>query len=123
MGIIHSAVRAVGDLPTDKYAVIPNELIDDNSLSPLARLLGIWLRSRPERWTTNERAICLAMGVKDRRTVRAALQELYKSGWARLDTNNTDDGHIYQYVYLTLRNGRFRRKKERTLAVVNDAWG
>lgn len=123
MGITHSAVKAVGDPPTERYAVIPNELIDDDSLSPLARLLGIWLRSRPERWTTNERAMCLAMGVKDRRTIRAALQELYKSGWAKLDVNTTDDGRVYQYVYLTLRSGRFRRKKERKLAVVSGAWG
>lgn len=115
MGIIHSAVRAIGDLPAEEYAVIPNELIDDVKISALARMLGIWLRSRPGKWTTNEAAMCKAMGVKDPKTVRKALHELYEHGWARLETNRSEEGLVYQYVYMVRRGGRFtiKRKSEK----------
>lgn len=108
MGIVHSAIWLIGDLPEKDYAVIPNDLIDDASLSPLARLLGIWLRSRPKGWTTNEIAMCQAMGVKDPKTVRKALHELYASGWAKLDTRKSEQGRLFQYVYKVRRSGRFR---------------
>ncbi len=108
MGIIHSAISVTGDLPDTDYAVIPNDLIDDARLSPLARLLGIWLRSRPKRWTTNEAAMCQAMGVKDPKTVRKALHELYDTGWAKLGTKKSADGRVYQYVYKVRRAGKFR---------------
>lgn len=89
--------------------IAPAELVNDASLTPLARLLGVWLRSRPPEWTTNERAMCEAMKVKDPKTVRKALHELYESGWAKLEANRGPHGHAYQYVYLVLRDGRFRR--------------
>ncbi|MCG7607141.1 helix-turn-helix domain-containing protein [Mycobacterium sp. CnD-18-1] len=104
----YSAVKAIGEPPDEAYAVIPNDLIDDIRLSPLARMLGIWLRSRPRDWTTNEVAMCRAMKVKDPKTIRKALRELYDTGWAKRVTNESD-GRAYQHVYMTLRSGRFKR--------------
>ena len=118
----YSAVKAIGELPKEGYVVIPNELIDDIRLSPLARMLGIWLRSRPKGWTTNETAMCRAMGVKSPKTIRSALRELYETGWAKRESNEGPDGRIYQHVYLTLRAGRFgdRRDEEPQR---EDPWG
>lgn len=122
MGMIHSSVKAIGELPGERYAVIPSDLINDASLSPLARLLGIWLRSRSTGWTTNEVAMCQAMKVKDPKTVRNALRELYDSGWAKLETNRGPHGHVYQRVYMVRRDGRFRTRRVAEPALELDPW-
>lgn len=121
MGMTHSRVKALGELPEERYAVIPTDLINDESLSPLARLLGVWLRSRSPQWTTNEAAMCQAMKVKDPKTVRKALRELYDSGWAKMATNRSAEGRAYQYVYMVRRDGRFRTRTE-PCAPDLDAW-
>lgn len=62
------------------FTITPNELIDDEKISPQARFLFVWLASKPDDWRYHSSVINKALGVSDD-TRRKYMNELALNGW------------------------------------------
>lgn len=94
MNIIRNHIK--GD-----FTIIPNSLIEDNSLSDRARFLYVSLASKPDSWTFYTQQLSKTLGMhKD--TFRKYRDELCSKGWIKaVKQKNTKgeftsiDYHIY----------------------------
>lgn len=71
----------IGDRPEQGYACIPNELARDGKLSSVARSVALYLWSHDNGWKSSQAAIAKALGIGNRDTVKAALDELSECRW------------------------------------------
>lgn len=74
--------------PTDRFAIISNEFLRDNSLSLRARGLGAWMLSHSTGWETSVAALVKQAGSTKRRGegrdgIAVALAELEAAGYLR----------------------------------------
>jgi hypothetical protein len=77
--------------PRERFAIIPNAVLEDDALSWRARGLLAYLLSRPPGWKTD--AMKLArLGSEGRDAVRTALAELVAAGYMRRVKTQTDNG-------------------------------
>lgn len=95
-----STVRS--EPPTANFTVIRNELINDSSLSVQARMLMIYLLSKPDSWQVNPSQLeTIADDSRipfKRRAVYAALGELKDAGYVRMNVVRSSKG-IAKYTY------------------------
>ena len=62
------------------FTTIPNELINDDSLTDRARFLFCYMASKPDDWKFYQEPLCKSMGYS-LDTLRKYIDELLKSGW------------------------------------------
>ncbi len=62
------------------FTITPNQLIDDETISPQARFLFVWLASKPDDWRFHSSVINKALGFSDD-TRRKYMNELAVKGW------------------------------------------
>lgn len=88
--------------PTANFTVIRNELITDASLSVQARMLMIYLLSKPDSWEVNPSQLeTIADDSRipfKRRAVYAALGELKDAGYVKMNVVRSGTG-IAKYTY------------------------
>lgn len=90
MGIVR------GKAPTDSYTIIRNELITDESLSVQARMVMIYLLSKPDTWQVNPAQLATIADDSripfKERAVYAALNELIDAGYIKRQVVRGDRG-------------------------------
>jgi len=79
-------------LKTNRFTLIDNELIADARLSWKAKGILLYLLSKPEQWIVRVGDI-IKHGPEGESAVRAALRELRKTGYAKLE-DIREGGHI-----------------------------
>lgn len=62
------------------FTTIPNELINDDSLTDRARFLFCYMASKPDDWKFYQEPLCKSLGYS-LDTLRKYIDELLKSGW------------------------------------------
>jgi hypothetical protein len=62
------------------FTIIPNDLIEDNSISDRGRFLFIYLASKSNDWTFYNKQLCKAL-VYSEDTLRKYMSELENKGW------------------------------------------
>lgn len=82
-----------------KYASIPNAIIEDNTLSAVARLALIWAISRPDNWVfhLSHAATVLCIG---QNKVEKAFRELRDAGYVRHEGQIRAGGKWGASVYI-----------------------
>jgi len=83
-------MRVQNNLRRD-FTQVPNDLINDASISRDARFLFVWLCSKPDDWKFYNEGVNKALGCKDDAR-RKYMKELYDKGWLFVTQNRKDDG-------------------------------
>jgi hypothetical protein len=63
-----------------KFTQVPNDLIDDNELHPIARFIFVWLCSKPDGWKYYNSTLNKSLNLSDD-TRRKYMKELGGKGW------------------------------------------
>lgn len=63
------------------FTQVPNELINDEEIDPVARFLFVWLCSKPDNWKYFNDTIKKAMAIKSDKTLQKYFKELTSKGW------------------------------------------
>ena len=79
--------------------MIPNELINDLSISPVARFLFVYMASKPDDWDFYQTELMKATGIKDPRTFRRYVSDLTESGWITRSRTRTEGAQFSSYDY------------------------
>lgn len=70
------------------FTVIPNKFIAEKNLSAMARIVFIYMLSKPEDWLFNRDIVCSDLAVS-KETLKKYIDELVESGWVtRLGQQN-----------------------------------
>lgn len=81
------------------FTVAPNDLINDFTLSSYARMLYIYMASKPDGWVFNNSDLMNAIGVKSSKTFRKYLAELLAHGWITRSEQNREGGIFGNFDY------------------------
>lgn len=79
------------------FTVIPNSLINDNSLSDRARFLFCYMASKPDNWLFYQEPLAKDLGYS-LDTLRKYLKELISAGWVSRDERR-EDGKFDSFDY------------------------
>ncbi len=82
-----------------KFTQLPNEMIEDLSISPMAYRIASYLFSRPDKWVVRRSDVMAKMGIKDTHTFAKKLKELDNAGWCRKIRARKQDGTFGDYEY------------------------
>ena len=63
------------------FVQIPNTVITDTRISMQARLVYIYLRSKPDMWTVYNAEVMKSLGIKSTESMAKYWNELESSGW------------------------------------------
>jgi hypothetical protein len=74
-----------------KFTTIPNAIIEDKSLSPVARLVLIWTLSRPEGWVFHQSHVGSVLGMGERQVAKA-FRDLIEAGYIRREGQTRTKG-------------------------------
>lgn len=80
------------------FSVIPNALINDNTISDRARFLFIHMASKPDDWVFYNEVLCKAMGYGED-TLRKYVAELSAAGWLTREQIRNKDGQFDHWAY------------------------
>lgn len=75
-----------------EFTQIPNELIVDNRLSMGAKLVYVYLTSKPDGWKVWNGDIQKALNIKDSGTMSKYWKELLNAGWVNRTRAKDEDG-------------------------------
>jgi hypothetical protein len=89
-----------GPRPSDHYAQIHNDLLEDERLSYRARGLAAYMLSRPPGWSTDSKTLA-AHAREGRDAVRAALRELEQAGYLVRTKWQDDRGRFHNDQYIS----------------------
>jgi hypothetical protein len=106
--IQRSTIKWVGDKPTDKYTIVPNELARDPDLSPAARSIALYLWSHDDGFKMGTTSISTALGMR-KPTVVKAMQELIDQGWLTRKECTGPKGGVYAWQYYANRSRRIKK--------------
>lgn len=78
------------------FVQVPNAIITDTRISMPARLVYVYLRTKPDNWTVYNAEIMKSLGIKNGETMAKYWSELEESGWLvrRKTKNGTFDYEI-----------------------------
>lgn len=80
------------------FTMIPNDLIEDSSLSDRARFLYVSLAAKPDSWTFYTQQLSKSLGLhKD--TFRKYRDELCSKGWIKTESKKCADGKFATIDY------------------------
>lgn len=65
----------------DRFVQVPNELVTDNRISIPARLVYVYLASKPDGWKVLNDDVKKSLGIKDDSTLARYWKELINAGW------------------------------------------
>lgn len=65
----------------DRFVQVPNALVTDTSVSMPARLVYVYLASKPDGWTVRNDDVKKSLGIKDDNTLAKYWKELSAAGW------------------------------------------
>jgi len=85
------------DTANDRYTIVSNDLIKHNAVSGDARMLLIYLLSKPDDWTVRRTDLMRSMDCGET-VIRRCLGELRDWGYLRYDHDTQDDG---KHVWIT----------------------
>jgi hypothetical protein len=91
------------------FTVVPNELINDLSISAVARFLFVYMASKPDDWDFYQNELMNATGIKDPRTFRRHMSELIGPGWITRERTRAEGAQFSSYDY-TLHEKPERKK-------------
>lgn len=74
MGILRNKFK-------DRFVQVPNALVTDTSVSMPARLVYVYLASKPDGWTVRNADVKKSLGIKDDNTLAKYWKELSAAGW------------------------------------------
>lgn len=77
-----------------QFTQIPNELIVDNRLSMGAKLIYVYLASKPDGWQVWNGDIQKALNIKDSGTMSKYWKELLNAGWVTRTPIKSEDGRF-----------------------------
>lgn len=81
------------------FTVIPNSLINDITISSIARFLFVYMASKPDDWDFYQIDLMNATGIKSPRTFRIYAKELIETGWISRSRTKTDKAQFSSYDY------------------------
>lgn len=82
-----------GGLPSDNYTITSNSAIEDKSISLKARMILVYLLSRPPGWVTSAERLATTISEKDGLSaIKSGLRELEQAGYLTRTRTRTDGG-------------------------------
>jgi hypothetical protein len=82
-----------GRLPADNYTITSNAAIEDTSISLKARMILVYLLSRPPGWVTSAERLAAQISEKDGLSaIKSGLRELEQAGYLTRNRTRGDDG-------------------------------
>lgn len=86
---------------TGDYTVVPNSLLNSQSIEPIAKIIYAYLRSKGARWNVFNNNLAKSIGISIN-TLKRYIQQLIESGWlSRQPRRNPSNGQLlggYDYV-------------------------
>lgn len=85
-----------------KFCMVPNDAVTDTRLSIPARIVYVYLLSRPDGWMVRNQEVMDSVGIKNMRAMAKCWNELVSSGWIRREKAppKTDGAGTYSYEIL-----------------------
>lgn len=80
------------------FTTIPNDLVNDDTLHPVARFLFVFMASKPDDWKFWTEELCTGLGISDK-TLGKYMRSLVKSGWISREQVRTEGGEFSTYNY------------------------
>lgn len=82
--------------------MVPNDAVTDTRLSIPARIVYVYLLSRPDGWMVRNQEVMDSVGIKNMRAMAKCWSELISFGWIRREKAppNTDGAGTYSYEIL-----------------------
>lgn len=82
-----------GGLPADNYTITSNSAIEDKTISLKARMILVYLLSRPPGWVTSAERLASTISDKDGLSaIKSGLRELEQAGYLTRSRTRTDEG-------------------------------
>ncbi|SEB51409.1 Helix-turn-helix domain-containing protein [Tenacibaculum sp. MAR_2009_124] len=81
------------------FTIIPNDLIEDNSITDRGRFLFIYMASKPNDWTFFNKQLCKALAYSED-TLRKYMSELENKGWITRYTKMREHGKFTSNIYV-----------------------
>lgn len=83
-----------GRLPADNYTITSNAAIEDTSISLKARMILVYLLSRPPGWVTSAERLAKTISEKDGLSaIKSGLRELEQAGYLTRTRTRDEHGH------------------------------
>lgn len=83
-----------GQLPADNYTITSNAAIEDTSISLKARMILVYLLSRPPGWVTSAERLAKTISEKDGLSaIKSGLRELEQAGYLTRTRTRDEHGH------------------------------
>ena len=82
-----------------EFTIIPNALINDNSLSDRARFVFVYMASKPDDWTFYNAELSKSLKYSIE-TLRKYITELNRSGWIIKEQQTRKDGVFTANTYI-----------------------
>lgn len=86
---------------TGDYTVVPNSLLNSQSIEPIAKIIYAYLRSKGARWNVFNNNLAKSIGISVN-TLKRYIQQLIESGWlTRSPRRNPTNGKLlggYDYI-------------------------
>lgn len=83
------------------YTVVPNSLLNSQSIEPIAKIIYAYLRSKGARWNVFNNNLAKSIGISVN-TLKRYIQQLIESGWlTRSPRRNPTNGQLlggYDYI-------------------------
>jgi hypothetical protein len=114
---VRNPIVRMGELPTDQFVILPNELARDGTLSNQAFRLAIILRTHANGWEVSAKSLAEDLGWS-RTTVGKALTELVEAKLLAIRKVRTESGTRAYEEFLVPVSGRFTDKEMAGLNVV-----
>lgn len=110
------------------FTMIPNNLIEDNTISDRGRFLFIYLASKSDDWSFYNRQLCKALSYSED-TLRKYMLELESKGWITRYLKNRNQGRFSSNIYVIHETPNFQnfdlphRKNTNTGKTVSEKYG
>lgn len=94
MGILKNQIK-------ENFSQIPNELITDTRISIQARMVYVYVSSKPSGWVVCNTDVKQSIGIKDDKTMAKYWKELQDFGWltrTKATPNNAEKNGTYNYI-------------------------
>lgn len=82
-----------------QFSQIPNALVIDKDLSHGAKMVAIYLYTKPDNWRVNNADIMENLGIARRETIAGYLKELIDFGWITRIRKSGDNGKFGGFDY------------------------
>lgn len=99
------------------FSIIPNKLINDESLSCEAKMIYIYVASKPEIWIVNQEEIMKKINIKSRTSMAKYAKELEDSGWISRSKNMSGS---YDYTLYSTKQVASKAEKATPISPKNE---